>query len=668
MPTYEIHPRVGVARVGNSLTEFYLAPETTGGLPLPCDARGNQLPGVVTQFKDPTQAVKRQAARFKVMAVDTDGAATEVTLGTDVVRIRWTAHIANKKACWYTFAVLLGDRMFGEDNSYENQHVALRNPTVTDRASLIVDPGPRSVCAPGERAEFSRYNIPKDYPLGRFPAPGLAPLDIASLGELRMDDAGRLLILGGFGMAAGPQGADISSFAGASGFYDDISDGYVAAQLTLADGSTVDLEPAYILVGSPKYAPELTNIVTVDDNAYDVAIRHLGADPAIYQGRPTKAPSAAEYDPLAGFQPDYRPNFARDIEPLFTRMAGYRWVAQIPSMAEFAFPRFDPADNTERTRAQRERYFGYLRVPVPPENQAYVNDVPKGPNQLLADDGVPLMPLQSGDNSVTNVLISKFLALTPTQYFFMSQWSKGLFDVGPAGHTAPGGTLPIDRHSLANCVGGPLCPGIETTWITRNPAIYAGPFRLKNAHWDGSLARLEEHYRTHGLSPTNDVQLGEGLEPGDLTKQMAMPWQADFFDCTVQTPNMVNPNVTQSQAHDGIQVPPSYYVYWWPPQAPMHVFAGAKDAGSQILDGFVTYPPSWSAGSGGTYSVQNSYNIVPAGQPVSYQRGINSFNQMLVAWFDLGFIVNEGTSDYPNFVESERNVHYLAQGVVTGEK
>ncbi len=32
MPIYKVFPAIGVARVGNS-EEYYLAPETTGGLP-----------------------------------------------------------------------------------------------------------------------------------------------------------------------------------------------------------------------------------------------------------------------------------------------------------------------------------------------------------------------------------------------------------------------------------------------------------------------------------------------------------------------------------------------------------------------------------------------------------------------------------------------------------
>ena len=37
MATYKIHPGIGIARLGNSDTEFYLAPETPAGLPMECD-------------------------------------------------------------------------------------------------------------------------------------------------------------------------------------------------------------------------------------------------------------------------------------------------------------------------------------------------------------------------------------------------------------------------------------------------------------------------------------------------------------------------------------------------------------------------------------------------------------------------------------------------------
>lgn len=679
---YRIHPKIGVARLGNSPKGFYIGPEQTGGLPIACDQQGNPIVGGgheqhVKRFKDAAGAIKRQAARFKIFEYDEQGAEREVSLGdASIASIRWTAHLANKKAVWYNFSELQGDLMFGPQNSYEQQHVPLRNPDVVGeeaRQRYIIDPGPRSVGAPGEKVEFSYYNIPPTYPHGSFPENARQYAGITSLGEIMMDAHGRLLVLGAFGHSGGP--GSITSFAGAQGWFDDISDGYVLATITFTDGRVLDLEPAWVIVGSPKYAPELVNIITLDDCIFDVAVRWQGFVPELYdrQRFPTTYANGDGYNPFAGFNPDYLPNYKRDIEPIIVRPQSYRWVANVPSMVDFSRPAFDTADASKKNQRNRQEYFDFYRIPVPPESHEYVN-IEKGPNQLFSKAGLPLMPLNSGDNSVKDFyLVFKFLTLTPTQYFFMKQWSLGKFTTKDVPDEHRQGVTRLDREVIGNCVGGPFSPGIEVTWLMRNPAMYASPYQVKVAHWDGHNSALEGFYATHGLSTTSDPQDGQGTEPGDLTKRMAIPWQADFFDCTVQTPNITLPDVNQGAADDGIQVPPSYYVYWWPPQSPMYVIAGSLDPGEQVLDGAVTNPPIMLPGLNGQNFYQVVTNpaaapIVAAGQQVLYSRGVNSFNEMVAAWADLGFILNEGTGRYPYFVEKERNTLFLAQGVSLGVK
>lgn len=688
---YSIHPRIAVARVGNSLNEFYIGPEKTGGLPIACDRNGN--PRIVNgrvqhvrQFKDATGAIKRQAARLQVFEHDDDGESREVSLhGGDIEGIRWTVHLANKKGVWYNFSELKGDLTFGPQNSYEHQHVPLRNPDVKGerarQAQLIIDPGPHSVERPRERRQLSVYDIPPNYKHGSFPESAQQDAGITSLGEIMMDDEGRLLVLGGFGNSGGP--GSITTFAGAEGWFDDVSDGYALATISFKDGRQIDLEPAWIIVGSPKYAPELVNIITLDDCIFDIAVRHQGFVPDLYDLEKWPGTYAGSgYNPFAGFNPDFEPSYEHDIAPIIARPESYRWVANVPSMIDFSRPRFDTSDPSRKTRKQREQYFNFYRIPVPPGSQEYLN-IEKGPNQLFGEDGVPLMPLNSGDNSVKDFhLVYKFLTLTPTQYFFMKQWSLGKFRKGKPPRKDRFGVTGLDREVIGNCVGGPFSPGIEVTWLMRNPSIYSSPYQIKVAHWHGSNRGLEEYYAEHGLSPTSDPSLegphGEpmGTEPGDLTKRMAIPWQADFFDCSIQTPNITIPDINQSPADDGIQVPPCYYVYWWPPQSPMFVIAGSLEPGDQVLDGSVTNPPIEIPGpvSGSSYQIYQVVTnpdvvpVVAAGQQVPYARGIYSFNQMTVTWKDLGFIVNSGTDQYPYFVEKERNTTFIAQGVGLGVK
>lgn len=620
MPTFQIHPSVGVARVGNSRDSFYLAPDTIGGRPYECDRQGNMLLEhgrhvPVRKYKDKAGRIRRQGALFRVFMTDDEGTVAEVTTADEnVANITWTVHLANKKAAWYNFSELEGNLMFGQDNSYGSRQVPLRNADTADRQTLIIDPGPRTVAGPGESAEFDRDSIPADYKHGTFPPKNPSQgYSIDTLGGLRTDDRGRLVVLGGFGKAGGND--DIEGFGGADTWHDDIADGPVYCTVELEDGTTHQLT-AWCIVGSPKFAPELVNPVTLDDNVFDVAVRYHGLVPDMYAN--------------GAFNTEYHVNFDRDVLPIIRRPLDSLWVANVPTMAVFSAPAFDVRDTSDSPalRELRRRYASYFRVPAftPGGQQDQLWSGDNNPNT-----GSPMMPLQSGSNSVWNILIDKFLTLTETQYFCLQQWVEGKFEAGPAEPYPL--THPLDRASLGNCVGGPMCPGIEVTWTTTNPSLFDPryPFRILHAH-------DEEYYLRHGLNAMREETTvpsspGTGCEPGDLTKRMAIPWQADFFQCTAQFINYTNPDVNKDSNH--IPVPPTFYGYWWPPQSPMFV-----------LSGYTSWEEQQQAG-------------VPAGFQVYYPRGLNSFSQMITSWHYMGFIVNQNEAEdrtwYPYFVEKERN-------------
>ena len=85
------------------------------------------------------------------------------------------------------------------------------------------------------------------------------------------------------------------------------------------------------------------------------------------------------------------------------------------------------------------------------------------------------------------------------------------------------------------------------TWIIRNPSIYTEPYRLK-ADPDFSSFRetaaqannlrgkvSEQAYSAYTGTPLSQSNnFDKGLQPGDLTKSMAVPWQSDFNECTTQ--------------------------------------------------------------------------------------------------------------------------------------
>jgi len=628
---YAIHPAVGLARIGNSPDSFYLAPESIGGLPIECDGNGNPKidnghPVVTRKFKDDHGRIRRQAASFGIYAYDSadpGDPGREVTLD-DIESIEWSVHLANKKAVWYDNDELVGDNMLastGNANYYAQG--SWRNDTVTNREqrkkTLIIDPGPRHVSRPGEKVAFARTNIPHDYKFGSFPAIDpdnpRAPYEVNSLGDLIMDDHGRLIVLGGHGHCGGQQ--PIATYTGADSWFDDISDGPVICRVKLKGKSEAMTLRAWAVVGSPKYAPELRNITTLDDVMFDVGVRFMNLVPDLYAN--------------GAFNPAYRANYERDIAPIFDRIADYIWVANVPSMVAFSLPRFNPRDASEANRRNRETFFSYFR-------DSSGNEISPPHNQLFHNN-VPLVPLNSGSNSVTNENIDRFMGLSNTQYFLLGQWAKGIFTTGVAGRLP---VHPRDAASVGNCVGHPMSPGIEMTWTLRNPALYEAPYRIK--HFAD-----EDYYREHGLSPDGDEtssfydRIGvkppdylvrqDGCEPGDLTKRMSGPWMADFYQCAIEYISFRN--AQNELSISGVPPAPTYYSNWWPPQAPVYVLTGDLDKNEQAL-----------AGS-------------PPGYPVYYARGANNIANLTIAWSYMGFIVNENTSpegrDYPYFVEKERN-------------
>jgi hypothetical protein len=186
------------------------------------------------------------------------------------------------------------------------------------------------------------------------------------------------------------------------------------------------------------------------------------------------------------------------------------------------------------------------------------------------------MPLLCGDNPLSNVAPSKFLRLTDTMLFVLHQWAEGLFVnerregiVPPP--LPPGEGAALDRGALASALGGAFCPGGEATWIMRNPAIYSGPYRIHaTTPQQGALSQPPQ---LPGGSPAVGANLAAGLEPGDITKYDAVPWQVDFNECTNQhidityaAWNSIEPDTTGDPEKSIVQL-----TYWWPVHRPYFV-------------------------------------------------------------------------------------------------
>src|SRR5205085_7356207 len=175
---YAIYPGIGIARVGNSESEYFIGPEAPGEVPNP---EGG--------FKDDLGRIKRQAARFHIYGFNKAGEAVkEITV--DDAEITWRVHLANRKAGWYEF-----------DNAMDlgkyAKPAAQRNKTIQgeDRQNLIIDPGSRTIS--GRDTSGPAYQFDTGEFMGKQ----------VPLGELRTDQQGRLLVLGGYGNSASYTGS-----------------------------------------------------------------------------------------------------------------------------------------------------------------------------------------------------------------------------------------------------------------------------------------------------------------------------------------------------------------------------------------------------------------------------------------------------------------------------
>lgn len=445
-----IAPSIGIARLGNSTEEYFLGPESVGQPPRPAGG-----------FKDKHGRIKRQGARFRIYGLDENGEVV-AELTADDAQIEWTVELANTKASFFEF---LG--RFGRLD-------LPRNREVTDRDSLEIRPGSRSIVGRSVRGPAYRFDN------GQFRGTSVP------LGELLTDEDGRLVVLGGFGHSASvPEGKLIGNYANNNDWHDDTSDGPVSAKVRLPDGRDFVAEPARVLCVPPKYTPELENIVTL----YDVM--------------------EYAWDPVGAIPQEV--SFTRHVYPILKRLSGYPWVNGLAYRGHGAGKGGDffnsrslavLSTNTVESKEIRQSIFAHVRDPnLPLESQ----DAKDQANYQF-------MPALAGDNNgPTEGDPKQWLRLRPSQHAILKAWANGNFVADWQGPPAAAflnelklseRPAALTRAALEPCVGGAFYPGIEMTYIAEDKAMYIEPFRLN-----------------------------PNIAAGGITCYMACPWQADFYEC-----------------------------------------------------------------------------------------------------------------------------------------
>jgi hypothetical protein len=335
--TFEIHPSVGIARVGTSTAPdgFFFAPEPGAPTPL--------------SFRDAAHELKRQAARFRIFRCERDAqnkitAFTEITSAT--ATIEWNVEVANRKAC--------GERILGVGR--RNNAASANDPP------LVIAPGARTITGPNQTASFDN---------GRFRT------TVVPLGEIRTDADARLLFIPSDGRAgSNPANRPLTTFADNDNWFDAMCDGPVRARVTIG-GTAHDAKPAWVVTAPPDYAPEIHSIVSWHDVAYQAAVN-------------------AGFLPT----PPARPSFQNDILPLLRRFSRLQWTTRLfiqdfgPSK-KFAFEGMSPASLADpaQNTVLRAEFFAALRPPLTSPSLG-VRHLPRLNDDSESRDVMMLTPVQ----------------------------------------------------------------------------------------------------------------------------------------------------------------------------------------------------------------------------------------------------------------------------------
>lgn len=579
-----VHPAIGLARVGTS-DEYYLAPETpaaypdknggpqTGGLPIKAGTESTTITD--KDIRDANGAFKKQAARFRIYQYPAGdqtypaGAGTEVTLGSTVggkkvQDIIWTVHLANKKANCYVLPEPDTKGLQIIDFYKDCKTPDLRNanlgddPNATDRRTqLQIDPGPRAIQASKQAsvsfdadtvasywesgdAPSTNANYPQSFPYMHFPDLYCPEEGITSLGTLATEPNGRLLVIPTNGTACGfSKDAVLNDDVNNDAWFDDVADGPVWATIVFEDGSTQEAQGGWVITTDPGYAPQTLNVVSLWDDIYNTFVEQLGLNPALFKD--------------GSYQTSYAPSFEDEVYPIFRAAAMQQWNTNLP---EAAMAGHQSVNNITKDDD--------------PAKYLHVQSIIRDPNnwETESEIGAPRMPLSLGDSGMSYLMVSK------TQYFYLTQWFANQYSKDPEPTLGPGEYL--DKVTLINCLGGRFSPGIDMTFIVRQPGLWKqnwqqeGPFRINAQKLTYSQATKDTPFLTAGWFPLRGdgcPPYSTGVEPGDTSKFMALPWHTDYNSCATHTPA---PNPAQNLT-----------LYWsWPAQRPVAVYVA-----SDVQDG-----------------------------------------------------------------------------------
>lgn len=401
---YRIFPPIGVARVGGD-DDFFIGPEVPGR-----GATEASSGSTVTRFKSADMKnIRKQAARFHLFQSSDGQTWTPMDLPPEAV-VSWNVTLHNKKA-------------------------AVMRPAETPAEPQLpqVDPTSNGMYIQAPTETISGVSQQSAALRGTFrttDSDGTPFRETVTLGRLRTDEKGRLIVIGGNGTANAPAGVPIGfDHTENQKWYDDVSDGPVTAWIDLNDGSSpIRVGGAWVIVAPPDFTGGVGGIVTL----YDV-LRQIGIE--------------------AGdlLEPPATPWFDRDILPMIERAKRHRqaYSGGARNHSAFDHPKIrskDPADKV-------------LRAAIMADILAVEADF-KG---------------QSSSTAAPRKLCDYQIAV-------LEAYVEGNFDDASVGWPIEPTAAGLTQAALEGAVEQGFCPGTEAGVLLADPSIYERPFDFRIDH------------------------------------------------------------------------------------------------------------------------------------------------------------------------------------------
>jgi len=541
---YRIHPSVGIARMGNSTTTYFLAAEKPRKLFDPASMfkpvqeiipTNTPTDRRAADIRDADKKLCKQGARFRVFCYEykngkpASGAQVPIVWECSKTDydITWTVQVANRKS----------QKAGTTEADFDDRKLKLWN-------------SPDPVVLPASSASAVQAFTGK--PVGRL-----------NLGSCFVDADGRLVVLGSDGEVkmigpGGEPGTPRSLFW--AGFEDDAADGPIAARVKPKAGSkkpdkeepAQDAVGAWVVIGLPNYGADMRAATTL----YDVAINH--AYEMAYTGKQGQKPKSLSalityqrqilpllytyytvpytikhhrgHTPLE-LPPYYDPKKSDDLKKImgfnFGTMLRHARSPTRDIRPENIWASYKASGDIHDKAGEPTPGDAYWTIDLDPKvlrnpGLAY-NPVtnPVDPGASSAKRAANTAKLWLG-HSMPNL---EYVTITELQESAVILWENGTLPEG--NDTVESSPLDLyvpyqlDRAHMETMSGGSFYPGIEVGRQAYWPLT-----------WEGRIGCCDEHY---DVRVKNEVEDGGKkavpAKPGYLTEFLACPWQADFYAC-----------------------------------------------------------------------------------------------------------------------------------------